>query len=447
MTFAVVAGVYLFLMVALSVVVSRRESMGDYLIGERRLGAVALAISLSTSWLGGGSLAFMLTLVLEDLPAYFFLALGCVSNLLLYPFVVARPYDLARKHGWTTMTELVNGVLGPLSGKFVAVFVPILFFSWLLFEVVGGGLILSNITPLSYEQSVLLITSVICVYLLLGGFKSLIRTDIVQFGLMVFMVAGGVYMFREVPDVDLRSFVADKQGLSVNGFLAGFFGFFALQFTESTVWQRVFAARSAETAKRAILGTSVLYVLSYGTLVAVIVLGSTLRPDLRDEALFGFIAFEVLPPWLGALFMVSLLAIIMSTVDTVLFIAAQSFSTDVAHVLGRSFAEPRRAIRVATGLMTLAILALSLATQDIKALFWFFVAMWAALVPIYYMFLPVRRPSDRSVFLSLVGLSASISALYALGIYKEHYVAYFFVAGLVCPKVLDVVWRPNEVAE
>jgi len=444
MTFIATAVIYILSTIGLSYLVSRRESTGDFLIAERRLGAVPLAISLSTSWLGGGSLALMLTLVIDDLPAYFFLASGCLANLLVYPLVVKKPYELARKHGWTTMTELVNGALGPRSGKYVAVFVPILFFSWLLFELVGSGLILSNITPLSYVQSVVLITSVICLYLLLGGFKSLVRTDIIQFALMLFMLIACFYLAKDAPPIDFRAYVTNKPGLSVNGFLAGFFGFFALQFTESTVWQRIFAARSAQAAQKALLGTSVLYVLSYGTLVALIMLAAALKPGTKDEALFAFVAFEALPTWLGALFMVSLMAIIMSTVDTVLFIAAQCFSTDVAHVARKEVVNPRRTIRIATIALTLAVLGLSLITQDIKAIFWFFVAMWAALVPIYYMFLPFKHPSDRSIFYSLLALSAVIASLYALGLYKEHYVAYVFFAGLILPKVLD--WRPGQAA-
>ena len=447
MSFLVVVGLYVIGTLGASYLVSRRETAGDFLIAERRLGAVPLAISLSTSWLGGGSLAFMLTLVLDDLPAYLFLASGCLANLLLYPLFIRRPYELARANGWTTMTELVNGVLGPKSGRYVMVFVPVLFSSWLLFELVGSGLILSRITALTYPQSVVLITGVVCAYLLLGGFKSLIRTDIIQFGFMLFMLIACLSLAREAPAIDLSVYLEGKPGMSVNGFLAGFFGFFALQFTESTVWQRIFAARSAGAAQRALLGTSVLYTLSYGTLVALILLGAALHPGVKDETLFAAIAHEDLPPWLGALFMVSILAIIMSTVDTVLFIAAQCFSTDLAHVLRWEVKNPRRAIRTATFIMTLAVLALSLITQDIKAIFWFFVAMWAALVPIYYMFLPVERPSDESIFGALIILSGTVAILYLQGLYKEHYVAYVFFAGLLLPKVLDVFLRRRVQAQ
>ncbi len=435
--FYIAAGLYVFLIISISYFFSKKETTEDFIIGARGVSAVPLAISLSTSWLGGGALALILYFVFNDLPAYLFLALGAVTNLLVFSYFVKKPYELARKNNWVTMTEMVHGIFGKKSGYFVLIFVFILFLVWLLFEIVGSGLVLSNVTALTYNQSVFLISIVIGLYLLFGGFKSLIRTDLIQSGLLIFVFISCLYLTKDAPDIDYKSYVVDKPGLSWKGFIAGFFGFFALQFSESTVWQRVLAAKSAEHAQKALVYTSAFYIVTYGLIIYLIILGGSLFQDTQDEKLFSFIAYETLPSWLGSLFLVSILCIIMSTVDTILFIAAQCLSTDLGHLLGKKIDKPRMLMRLSIFILMGAVLGLSLLTRDVTAVFWFLIALWVALSPLVYMLLPVRKPTDNSIFCSMIVITLGVLLLYVLELYQDYYVAYFFFMGLALPPLLD----------
>ncbi len=438
MSFFTLAIIYITTIIGLSYFLSKRETREDFLIGERRLSSFPLAISLSTSWLGGGALSFMLYLTINDLPSFLFLALGCITNLFVMSFFVKKPYEMAKKNNWITMTEMANGVFGSKTGKLTLMLVLAVFSSWLVFELVGSGLILSNITTLSYPQSIGLMATAICLYLYFGGFKSLIRTDLIQYGLMIFMLVACLYLAQDVPNIDLSLYVVDKPSLSWKGFLAGFFGFFALQFVESTIWQRIFAAKSAGTAQRALIYTIGFYLLSYSVLISLIILGNSINPELQDEKLFAFISYEALPKWLGSLFMVSILGVIMSTIDTVLFISAQCFSTDFAHIFGKKMARPRNSIRLATITLTVVILCIALINQNIETIFWFVLALWGALVPLCYMFLPVKKlPSDKAVSSAMLMLAFSIIGLYLFGLYQDYYIAYTFIMGLVLPPCLD----------
>lgn len=443
MLFFIIAGVYIAFITGLSYFLSKNETRDDFLIGRRRLSALPLAISLSTSWLGGGSLVLMLYFVVHDLPGYFFLALGAVTNLIVFSFFIKKPYELAKKHGWITMTEVVNGILGKTSARFVLIFVLLLFSIWFLFELVGSALVLSAITPLSYLHSVVLMALVVCAYLCLGGFKSLIRTDLIQYGLMIFMLLACFYLAKDVPPIDFQTYLTDKPGWSLKGFLAGFFGFFALQFSESTIWQRILAAQSAEHAKKALVYTSGFYLINYGVLIVLLILGLAWAPELQDEKLFAFIAYDALPLWLGSLFLISLLAIMMSTLDTVLFIAAQCFSTDHAHLFDKELQQPRNSVRTSMIVVTVIMAVVALLTQDIEAIFWFVVALWVCLTPICYMFLPVKKPSDMSVFSSMVIMAVGILILYSMGLYQDYYIAYVFFIGLALPLFLDKVIFPT----
>lgn len=175
-------------------------------------------------------------------------------------------------------------------------------------------------------------------------------------------------------------------------------------------------------------------------------MGASLAPEIQDEKLLSFIAYEALPSWLGALFLVSLLCLIMSTVDTILFIAAQCFATDISHVLGKKKDRPRKSMRISIAVVILAVLGLSLLTQDIAALFWLVVALWAALTPLFYMLLPVKKPSDWSMVFTMVILAFIIITLHIFQMYQDYYVAYIFFLGMGLPLVLNKTICKNKSA-
>ncbi len=444
MSFFIAAGIFIIGIIAMSYFFSANETREDFLIGQRGFSALPLAVSLSTTWLSAGMFIVLIYFVINDFTGYLFLALGAVTNLVVFSYLVKKPYELAKKNGWITMTEMVNGIIGKKSAYFVAFLVALVFSSWLLFELVGSGLLLSQLTQLTYAQSVILVSVIVFTYLCLGGFKSIVRTDLIQFSLLVFILITCIYLAKEAPAIDLKQLVKDKPSNSILGFMAGFFGYFALQFCEATVWQRVLAAKSAKHAQRALLYTGFLYIISYGLVILMIILGVSLAPDLQNEALISFIAFEQLPNWLGALFLVTLLALMMSTLDSVMFIAAQCFTTDIAHLRGKKMETPRNAMRIALFGIIAVSLFVAFQTQDMEALFWFVVTLWASLTPVFYLFFPNNTPSDNSLFVTMIVLFLAIVGLYSTGHYQNHYVAYIFFTGLALPPLLDKLFFQRE---
>ncbi len=436
MSFFIFAVIYFSVIIGISFITSRKETREEFLIGGKKLGALSLAISLSTSWISSGWLVLLIYFVINDLPAFLFLILGSFCNLILLSFFVKKPYELAKKNNWITMTEMVRGMLGVKSGAFVLVFVFILFSMWFLFELIGGGLILSTITFMSYPQSVILICTIVCVYLCLGGFKSLIQTDLIQYSLMGFILVSCLYLAKDVEAIDIGSYIKGKESLSVHGFLAGFFGFFALQFSESTIWQRILAAKSANDARKALILTSGISLFNYFILTMLVILGVSLFPNVQDAQLYALIA-QQLPFWLAPLFLVSILALIMSTLDTILFISAQCFSTDSAFLLGKRLKKPRCFMKLSMVAFAIIMSIVSLLIQDIEAVFWFLVALWVSLTPICYMFLPFSKPSDESIVMSMIVLATIIAGLHMAGKYQDYYVFYIFVSGIIIPPVFE----------
>ncbi len=72
MSFFIAASIYILFIIGMSFFLSKKETREDFLIGSRGLSAVPLAISLSTTWISGGGIIFVLYLIINDFPTLLF---------------------------------------------------------------------------------------------------------------------------------------------------------------------------------------------------------------------------------------------------------------------------------------------------------------------------------------------------------------------------------------
>ncbi|NJN64251.1 MAG: hypothetical protein HC882_04805, partial [Acidobacteria bacterium] len=168
-----------------------------------------------------------------------------------------------------------------------------------------------------------------------GGFRAIVRTNAVQFALMyggfaialVFALeaAGGVGALSSLPPAMLSW----DGGLGLQAVLVWYV--IALQtLVEPTFYQRCYAARSPRTARNGVL-VSVLFWMVFDALTTMTgMLARVLVPGL-DAPIDAYpaLADQVLPPIVRGIFYVGLVATVMSTVESYLFVAATTLGYDV----------------------------------------------------------------------------------------------------------------------
>lgn len=367
-------------------------SAADYLLAGRTLTLPAFVATLVTTWYGGilgvGEYAWrygLSTWLVFGVP-YYVAALVfafALASRLRDSDALSIPDLLAASYGRGARITAAGGVL--------TLAVPVayvLMLAVLLEQLTGWGRPLAAAVAAGFSA----------LYLVRTGFRAVVRTDAAQLVLMYggFLVllpaaldhVGGLgAMWRALPAAS-RSW---DGGLGWQTVAVWYL--IALQtVVEPTFYQRVFAARDRRTARRGVL-VSVAMWLVFDALTTLSGLAARVAlPDLADPlSAYPTLAATVLPPALAAVFVVTLFAIVMSTLDSYLFIAAATVGHDFVRRPLTPGAE-RRLTRI--GLVLAAVVAAVAATLvDSAVTVWHHVGTVvtsALLLPVISVHLPRR---------------------------------------------------------
>jgi SSS family solute:Na+ symporter len=303
----------------------------DYLLAGRKLTLPAFVATLVTTWYGGilgvGEYAWrygISTWVVFGLPYY-------VAALLFAFWLAPR----LRASGAASIPDLLLNAYGRnarLTGAaaIFALTVPVAYLLML-------ATLLTQLTGWPPWLSIVVGASFSAVYVGISGFRSVVRTDILQFGLMYLGFAallmaslahtGGLAGLWSSLPAEHRSW---DGGLGWQTVVVWYL--IALQtMVEPSFYQRVFAAQSPSVAKTGVIVSVGLWALFDFFSIGCGLAARVLLPSLEDPlAAYPALAEMVLSPWLAALFTLALFATVMSTLDSYLFLSAATVGHDVA---------------------------------------------------------------------------------------------------------------------
>jgi len=262
-------------------------------------------------------------------------------------------------------------------------------------QMVATGKAFAGFTDFSYSTGVLVGATVIILYTLVGGYKAVAWTDLVQgilmlLGLIIVPLiaidtAGGwaaVTANLRAQDAGLLS-PWGPAGKSTAA-LVGVLSFLAVGLPFMGVPQLMVRFMSARSEKSLVpaMAISVVVILLFD-LGAVLtgMAGRALFPDLADpETILPVISTTLLHPVLGGIMMVVVLAAIMSTVDSLLILASSAVVRDYLQKIRRSALNDRTLAHLGK-LVTLIIgvIGIAFALNQTPLIFWFVLFAWSGL--------------------------------------------------------------------
>lgn len=181
-------------------------------------------------------------------------------------------------------------------------------------------------------------------YVMLGGFRSVVKTDWVQFSLMfiafiaIFIKLTATYGGLEFLKVNLPTEYFDWKGGATAGYIFSWYFIALSALVEPAFYQRCYAARTPQVARKGLL-ISVLFWMAFDFLTtstglyARAILGS----EINAVHAFPLLADQILPAGIKGLFIIGLITTIMSTIDSASFLAASTLGRDILYKL-----DPRR---------------------------------------------------------------------------------------------------------
>ncbi|HFE65473.1 MAG TPA: sodium:solute symporter family protein [Caldithrix sp.] len=307
---------------------SKKESEDDFIVGGRRLTLPAFVATLVSTWYGGilgvGEFTYLYGLsnwVVFGLPYYIF---AIIFALFLAPRVrqsqlMSIPDQLFRNYGKT------NGFIGTAYTFFMTLPAP---------YVLMVGLMLQMITGWSLWICLLLGTLFSIGYVLNGGFRSVVRTDKLQFALMF---GGFLLMLAELVSsfggIGFLKASLPPRHLTIGGsnsaqYIVVWFFIALWTLIDPGFHQRCYAARTPQTARRGIL-ISVLFWMVFDFLTTSTGLyARALLQDIQPILSYPLLSHQILPPLLSGLFLTGLLATIMSTLDSYFLLSAITIGHD-----------------------------------------------------------------------------------------------------------------------
>ena len=258
-------------------------------------------------------------------------------------------------------------------------------------QFIVGGQLFAELAPIEYPAAVIVMGVVTLAYVLLGGFKAVIRTDLVQFAIIFVVFVVLVPLNADVSELNLRFNIGSPGPLrSLSFYLSACCGLFV----GADIWQRVYSARSGQVAKTSLFLSAAVWLVLGACLV---LLGIAARGEpgvTADRALF-YGLFQLLPPELAGVATVGLLAALMSTIDTEVFVLASIVAKDfVSRAREMTPQEMAGVIRIAMVGVTVPAMVVAIYWPNVLGVYFLLSSFVMALFPalLVSLFRPLAAP-------------------------------------------------------
>ncbi|WP_372637415.1 sodium:solute symporter [Fodinibius sp.] len=303
-----------------------------FLLSGRKMSLPAFVATLVSTWYGGilgvGEYSYQFGIsqwLLFGFPFYVFSA--------LFAWLLAGKIRMNKA---LSLPEAVGNFYGERAGQFSAlpIFIlvspaPYILMLGLIFQYLTGG----SGNFLWYAGAVAFFS---VAYVIFGGFSAVVHTDMLQIvlmfgGFILLLIFAGIdfggleSLWKQMP----ASYRDITGGQDLQYILVWFF--IALwTFVDPSFHQRAAAAKSPATARQGIFISILLWSLfDFLTMFSGIYGWAILGPDLAEPIMvYPYLANEILPLGFKGLFFVALLATIMSTLDSYLFLSGQTLGRD-----------------------------------------------------------------------------------------------------------------------
>lgn len=415
---AAALAIYLIAVLAVGFAWRRRAGRDDasYYLADRSLDTFWGFTGMASLTTGGSTTIALAALVYTHGVAGIWLDLAGALGLLALGLFLARR---VRREAAVTLPEIVGRYYGQAARRAAAALVVVSEIVWFALLTEATQVVLTAAFGIAPLSAILLSTAAFVAYTALGGQYAVVRTDLLQYGLMLV----------GIPGIALVSALSGAHGLS--GLPAGVWSFpTAPGFTGrdvlgmlvlvglphlvgSDVYAKLLSCRDEDTARRATLFAAASKVL-FGLSVSAIALAArkALPPLAPAEALpAAVIAFA--PPALSAIVLVALVATMQTSADVVLLSATAVTARDLLPPLLRRPVplSAARALPPVFGALGLAT-ALSLDRDVLETLKLGYSIFAAGLIlPVLAAFLPARlAPPPSAAILAMVagGSTAAI---------------------------------------
>jgi sodium/proline symporter len=391
---------YLFLLFAVAIWSSKEtSSLEGYFIAGKKLPYWVVAFSTNATGESGWLLLGLTGMAYAVGVHAFWVVAGELIGITLCWFLVAKRLKVASdQYASITVPDYLESHFADSKHILRLISVVIILAMVLIYiaaQMIAAGKAFSEFIQISYVHGVILGAVITALYTMIGGYKAVAYTDVVQGILMLlaliflplfaFIEVGGWSSVMEgLGNIDpvLLQGLGEK-GWSTAGFVAAA-SFLAIGLPFLGVPQVLVRFMSIEDEGQVVKAgfISVVCMLFFTSGAVMIGLaGRVLFPELSDpELIMPTLSRELFPPVVTGLLVVVLLAAIMSTVDSLLILVSSAVTRDLLQKIIRPNYSDRKLVLIGkASTFLIGVCALCIALIESRAIFWLVLFSWSGL--------------------------------------------------------------------
>ena len=363
----ILIGFFLILViVGLIPAIKDKNSKGEFLLAGRKMGLTLFVMTNVSTWYGGilgiGEFTYnygLISWTTQGLPYYFFA--------ILFAFFLAKK---VRKSNLHTIPEKIKQIYGVKAGIISAIFIfflaspaPYLLMSANIFEILFG---------LNKYYAVFISAIVAVLFVIKGGYKSDLFTDVFQFFVMFLgfiaivyfsyqKFSGVEYLVQRLPSNHLNPTGGFSIYYLITWFIIAFW-----TFADPGFHQRCYSVKNEKIAFKGILISVIFWILFDFLTTSTGLYSKAYFGDSIDAILsFPLYANAILSSGWKGLFFAGLFATIYSTLNSFLFISSSTLINDIAphlkalKIYKKSFVTKTRYTIILTALLSVIIVLFS----------------------------------------------------------------------------------------
>ncbi len=456
--------VYLILLLGIGFYFYRRnESIEEYLLGGRRMGAWVTALSAQASDMSGWLLMGLPGAIYVGGMVNGWIAIGLfLGTVLNWTLVSGRLRIYTQKTNSITLPSFFEERFGDPTGllRIVSAIVILVFFTiYASSGLVAAGKLFQSTFGVSYFWAVMIGGTIIIGYTFMGGFLAVCWTDLLQGSLMVVaLVVVPLIAYTRAGGADgIREAIAAKELslslLPTGGGFAVLLGIVSTMawglgyFGQPHILVRFMSARSLAKLSKSMVIAIVWVFISLVGAVAIGLIGIGMYdpvPGGDPEKVFIYMIAEVMHPWVAGVMLSAILSAVMSTIDSQLLVSSSALTEDFYQKVIRRNADQREVLLVGRiCVIAISAVALVLALRpndtilDIVAYAWG--GFGAAFGPLVLFALFSRRTSWPAALAGMVTGTVVLVVWKQVGLSKH---MYEIVPGFVLNCL--VIWIVNR---
>lgn len=327
----------------------------DYLLMGRQLTLPLFVATLVATWYGG---IFGVNEITFNYGIYNFVTQGVFwyISYLIFAFFIAG--KVARYHS-LTLPDLTGQMFGPKSAKVAAWFT--FFYITPVAYVLSLGMFLHMVFGIGVLPGMALGTIFAGLYTAWGGFRSVVFSDLVQFFVMcsavLLVVVFSVHTFGGLSflktHLPASHFTLTGGNSWMNTLIWGFIALSTL--IDPSFYQRCFAAKNPQIVKKGVLISTFIWFCFDLCTTAGSLYARALLPQAEPGQAYFFYSIQLLPAGLRGFFVAGILAIILSTLNSFLFIASNTLSFDLLRNRFKNIVLSNRIAIFAVGFLAIAM--------------------------------------------------------------------------------------------